>query len=264
MATFAIGDIQGCWRTLVRLLSRIGYERGRDRVWLAGDLVNRGPASLEVLRWARDQGASLVSVVGNHDLHLLGVALGVRKTRKGDTLEGVLEAPDRGDLVEWLLHRPLLHAQGRHVLVHAGIPSRWSLDLALELAREAEAALRKDPRRAIEAYGDRSMTRWDGGGRRRERLTQALRGLTLLRTEHPDGRPCDGFSGPPSEAPPGCRPWFESRPDGPIIICGHWAALGLRVTGRVRALDTGCVWGGRLTALRLRDDFIVRQRSLDR
>jgi bis(5'-nucleosyl)-tetraphosphatase (symmetrical) len=263
MATFAIGDIQGCWRTLVRLLSRIGYDRRHHRLWLAGDLVNRGPASLEVLRWARDQGASLVSVLGNHDLHLLGVAFGVRDVRKGDTLETVLAAPDRSDLIEWLLHRPLLHPQGRYVLVHAGIPSRWSLELARELASETETALRKDPRKALRAYGDRTLTRWDGGGGRRERLTQALRGLTLLRTEHPDGRPCEGFSGPPSAAPSGCRPWFEARPPGPIIVCGHWAALGLHLTGRVRALDTGCVWGGRLTALRLHDGALFRQPSLD-
>lgn len=243
MATYVVGDVQGCFTTLKRLLERIEFEPDRDRLWLAGDLVNRGPDSLAVLRWARDMGPRVVAVIGNHDLHLIAHVRGQRALRPRDSFDGVMSAPDRDELVDWLLERPLFHREGGHVMVHAGILPGWTLEETAERAAAAEQALRDD----------------DVGPE--EKHTIAV--LTRLRTCRKDGQMCASYAGPPEGAPQGCRPWYElaSIPKGTTLFFGHWAALGLHLGERAVGLDSGCVWGNELTAIRLEDRQVFQEPS---
>lgn len=260
MATWVIGDVQGCFVTLQRLLERLGWRPGGDRLWLAGDLVNRGRGSLETLRWAVDNDRSVTAVLGNHDIHLLARAADLVRPKARDTLDAILAAPDRDRLVGWLRERPLLHRQGETLMVHAGLLPEWTRDRACSLAREVEALLR-EPHGAflLELFKARATGAWDeslGGIGRQAAIIGAM---TRLRTLSPGGAPCAGFSGPPGDAPPGCVPWFSHparRSQGGMIVFGHWAALGLHRGPDVTGLDTGCVWGGSLTAWRLEDGAV--------
>jgi bis(5'-nucleosyl)-tetraphosphatase (symmetrical) len=266
VATFAIGDIQGCMESLRALLARIDYRPGRDRLWLTGDLVNRGPRSLEVLRWARGEGDGVVTVLGNHDLHLMARAAGATDRRPRDTLDPVLNAPDRDELIDWLRGRPLLVREGRLLMVHAGLLPDWSIAEAEELARDAEEELRGPRWAALVAEWRRAPSAWRPGLPPGPRRALALSAMASLRMVTADGAMRRDFNGPPSEAPPGCVPWFDHpgrRSRDARVIVGHWAALGLLLRDDVVALDTGCVWGGRLTALRLDDDAVVQQPSLE-
>jgi bis(5'-nucleosyl)-tetraphosphatase (symmetrical) len=266
MATYAIGDVHGCFETLRRLLRRIAFDRRRDRLWLVGDLVNRGPRSLEVLRWAVEQGDRLVVVLGNHDLHLLARAAGVAEVKRRDTLEAVLEAPDRDDLLLWLRNRPLVHREGEHLLVHAGLFPSWSPAGAERLAREVEERLRSDKAsRLLAAIDQKTAERWRDDLAGHDRALAALAGFARLRTLDAEARMCPDFSGPPQTAPRGCRPWFsvpDRRSAGVTVLFGHWAALGLRLESGVAALDTGCAWGRELTALRLDDGRVFNEAAV--
>ncbi len=255
MATYAIGDIQGCFEPLQRLLSEISFEPGRDRLWLAGDLVNRGPDSLEVLRWASGLGSSVVSVLGNHDLHLLAASCGIREPRGLDTLDRVLSARDREPLIDWLRKRPLLHRDGGYVLVHAGLHPSWSVDQAARLAREVERDLRApDWETRLAAIYHRRTKAWKKQLAGTTRVRAAMSIFVSVRCVADDGGLCD-FSGAPEDAPKGCRPWFDLRGgrDEPTLLFGHWAMLGHRVSASWICLDSGCVWGNALTAVRLED-----------
>lgn len=260
MATYAIGDIQGCDDALARLLETIAFDPSRDRLWLAGDMVNRGPRSLDVLRSLVALGDRVVAVLGNHDLHLLGRALGVRGRGRRDTLDEILEAPDREALLEWLRTRPLLHREGELVLVHAGVHPAWTVDEAEARAREAEAVIRGPDASALLARGAAAGP----PARDPARVTRArgtLDVLTLMRTVRADGHLEIAFTGPPDAAPPGCTPWFEvpgRKSTGVTVVCGHWAALGLHRGDGVLALDSGCVFGRALTACRLDDGAIFQ------
>jgi bis(5'-nucleosyl)-tetraphosphatase (symmetrical) len=265
MATYAVGDVQGCFTTLERLLRRIDFDLRRDRLWLVGDLVNRGPSSLEVLRWAKSMGKSIVVVLGNHDLHLIACGEGVREPRRRDTFDDVLDAPDREALLEWLIGRPFLHREGDFVLVHAGLLPDWSLEEAEALAWEAQEALRSRKRyQLLEAFeeGGASLP-WSSGLARPERLRLAVEAFTKIRTLRPAGKLCLEFSGPPREAPEGCLPWFDlcALPPGATVLFGHWAALGLHLGRNAIGLDTGCGWGRSLTALRLEDRRVFQEPS---
>jgi bis(5'-nucleosyl)-tetraphosphatase (symmetrical) len=267
MATYAIGDIQGCYRTLERLLAQCRFDHRMDRIWLVGDLVNRGPRSLEVLRWARGLGDRLVTVLGNHDLHLVGRAMGLRKAKKADTLDPVLDAPDARELIEWLRSRPFLHRDGRFLLVHAGLQPAWDVDDAETEARQLQAMIAgaRAPE-LLRSLRHRGAPAWSPDLPPAQRMAIALQTLVLMRTCGPDGRLCQGFTGPPEAAPPGCRPWFDSGrwPQSEFtIVCGHWAALGLRSRPNLLAIDTGCVWGGRLTAVRLEDRALFQVELAD-
>jgi bis(5'-nucleosyl)-tetraphosphatase (symmetrical) len=272
MVTFAIGDVQGCAVTLRRLLDRLrreaGFDPARDSLWLTGDLVNRGPRSLEVLRWAvqaaagrgpEPLGERLHVVLGNHDLHLIGLVAGAEREKEKDTLEDVLAAPDRDELIEWLRRQPLLHAERiddrPHVLVHAGLPPEWSAAKAAKLAREVESALAgRDWRKAAAAIKSPSAERWDDALAGDERLSTIAATLTRLRVVDGRGRMLWRFKGPPGEAPRGTVPWFATpgrANTDHVVVCGHWAALGLHLQEDVVACDSGCVWGGMLSAVRL-------------
>lgn len=250
MATWAIGDVHGCFRTLKALIGRVGLDVQSDRLWMVGDLVNRGPSSLDVLRWARaracEMGERFQIVLGNHDLHLISRHLGIAAARRGDTLDDVLLAADGPDLVDWLRRRPFIRFERLgdtdFVLVHAGLQPGWS-------PRDAEAAGRLLERRLRGPEAARLLGSRD----------DALTAMTRLRMLDPEGRP-HNYSGPPEEAPAGLRSWFDVAPracDGRVVVCGHWAALGLRLRSDLIALDSGCVWGNALTAVRLDDRAAV-------
>lgn len=270
MPTYAIGDVHGCFRTLRRLLERIEYNPAFDRLWLVGDLVNGGPRSLKVLRWAMAQGDRLTCVLGNHDLHLLARAAGVRHPRRRDTLKSILSAPDREALLDWLANRPLLHREDPYVLVHAGLLPSWSIDQAQDLAAEIEAQFRSSDRRAVIAdlyrYSDDHAKAWNPDLTGRLRLVVIVNAFTRLRCCTPRGRMCLAFSGRPEDAPRKCVPWFEvpdRKSKDASVIFGHWAALGLHRAPGVLALDSGCVWGRWLTAVRLEDGEVFSVKNRD-
>ncbi len=253
MATYAIGDVQGCSGELQALLARLDFDRVRDRLWFVGDLVNRGPASLEVLRFVRSLGDKAVVVLGNHDLHLLCLAAGYAKKRDDDTLDELLSAPDALPLLDWLRSRQLMHVEAGYAMVHAGLLPQWSIDKALGLAREGEAALRATSHRDFLAnmYGG-TPTAWRDDLAGWDRLRVIVNAMTRLRFCNAGGEMELRAKG--AEAPPGFQPWFQLRPASePPIVCGHWSALGLKLSAKLVALDSGCVWGCSLSALRLED-----------
>lgn len=256
MAVYAIGDVQGCYDELQRLLEKIGFDETSDHLWMVGDLVNRGPDSLSVLRYVKRLGAHAVTVLGNHDLHLLAVAAGVDKVKSGDTFDAVLGAPDRDELLEWLRHRPLLHLDPTlgFALLHAGLPPQWTIAQARDRADEVEAVLRGP--QCVDffphMYGDQP-DRWDESLDGWERLRFIVNCFTRLRYVDHSGRVMVKVKGAP-DANQHLTPWFrvaERRTKSQRIVFGHWSTLGLVMEHNVHALDTGCVWGGALTALRL-------------
>lgn len=257
MSTYVIGDIQGCYQALMRLLEQIAFDPARDRLWLVGDLVNRGPHSLEVLRWARDLGERVTAVLGNHDLHLLAVAEGFVPLHHHDTLQDVLTAPDRGELLDWLRHRPLIHFEHGWLMVHAGLLPQWTVLRAVELAREVEAELAGPGYRHFLAhmYGNEPR-QWRDDLTGIARLRVITNAMTRLRFCTRDGVMEFIHKGPPSQRPDGFLPWYEvpeRKSRGAPIVFGHWSAHGLDVSSEYCALDTGCLWGGALSAMRLED-----------
>lgn len=268
MATWVIGDVQGCHDAFEALLRLLDPDPERDRIWLAGDLVNRGPDSLGVLRRAMELGAACV--LGNHDLHLLAVAHGARDVRDSDTFRPVLEAPDRARLLDWLRTRPLVHhdrASG-WTMVHAGLPPEWDVATARRKAAEVEQILagERAPAFLAHMYGNEASAE-EASGSDWGRLRYTLNALTRIRYVTEDGRLDLAFAGPPEERPAGLVPWFSvpgRRSRGERIVFGHWAALQLAPElaerEHVRHVDTGCVWGGCLTALDLQSG---EMRSVD-
>lgn len=257
MATYAIGDIQGCFDEFERLLEQCRFDERQDRLWLVGDLVNRGPASLGVLRFVRSLGESAVTVLGNHDLHLVALAMGHAKARADDTLEDVLKAPDRDELMAWLLQRPLLHVEGKRALVHAGLLPAWTVERALELAGEVEGTLRGPGADAFIAslYGSKP-DRWTDFLTGHDRLRVIVNAMTRLRFCSAEGVMDFKSKGETDDAPAGYLPWFEvpgRKSAAATVVFGHWSALGLVRRPGVMALDSGCVWGGSLSAVRLED-----------
>lgn len=264
MSTFVIGDIQGCYAGLQKLLEHIRFDPAHDCLWTTGDLVNRGPASLEVLRLFKSLGDSAVIVLGNHDLHLLAVAYGYQPMKAGDTLEAILQASDCQDLLFWLRHLPLVHhdKDKEFTLLHAGVAPQWTLADTLRYAKEIEGILRHDEDFHLlltHLYGNKPDI-WDDNLRGWDRARFITNCLTRLRYCDGDGRllwknklaPVFKKSYKNSEE----RPWFlveHRKTQKNRILCGHWSTLGYYANNNVYALDTGCLWGGELTALRLED-----------
>lgn len=257
MAVYAIGDIQGCYDELRRALDGVDFDCAVDRLWCVGDLVNRGPKSLEVLRFVRSLGKAAICVLGNHDLHLLALAAGNPKHRNETSLADVLRAADRDEILHWLRHRPLLHFDRAidFLMLHAGLPPQWDLATAIDCAHELEQVLRSSDADDffLQMYGNKP-DRWTpelSGIARWRFITNCL---TRLRYCDPDGRLALREKGPPGSQAKGRIPWF----DHPLratraqrIVFGHWSTLGYVARHNVWALDTGCLWGGALTLLRL-------------
>jgi bis(5'-nucleosyl)-tetraphosphatase (symmetrical) len=259
MARWAIGDVQGCDAELGTLLTRIRFSADRDQLWFVGDLVNRGPDSLAVLRRVRSLAANAIVVLGNHDLHLLALAwVPAHRLRRADTLDAVLAAPDREALLGWLLERPLAHHDLAHhdLLVHAGLVPQWHAGQATRLAGEVARALRADPCGLLEAMYGNQPDQWDEGLAGIDRLRFIINTLTRLRVCTPGGRIDLEQKGPPAAAVAPWQPWFKVSPRASAatrVVFGHWSALGLHRGDGVLGLDTGCVWGGALTAVDLDD-----------
>jgi len=261
MACYAIGDIQGCYGPFLQLLDEIDFNPGKDTLWLTGDLVNRGPESLEVLRWVYRHQDSVEMVLGNHDLHLLAVSEGYGKIHSDDTLLGILDAADGKLLLDWLRCQPLMVYANGHAMVHAGLLPEWSINKALRLAEEVENELSGQNFRLLlsRLYGNKP-TRWSDDLKGIERLRLIVNAMTRMRFITRDGELDLSYKGERDSAPAHLMPWFESERRRSIdtpIVCGHWSALGLMQTEDVMAIDTGCVWGGSLTALRLEDRTVI-------
>jgi bis(5'-nucleosyl)-tetraphosphatase (symmetrical) len=258
-ATYAVGDIQGCCDEFEALLAQLHFDPARDRLWLTGDLVNRGPRSLDVLRLVKSFGSAAITVLGNHDLHLLAAALTPGDQLKPhDTLGPIFEAPDRDELLAWLRSLPMLHHDAKlgYTMIHAGLPPQWDLATAQACATELEQALRDDER-CLELfthmYGDKPK-RWSDDLRGVDRLRFITNCLTRLRFCRADGTLELKFKGKVESAPPGIFPWFrvpQRRSRELRIVCGHWSALGYHDGDGVLSIDTGCVWGAKLCAVRL-------------
>lgn len=262
-SVWAIGDVQGCCRALDRLLAHPDLAGDPEaRFWFAGDLVNRGPASLASLRRVMSLGTRAVAVLGNHDLHLLAMAAGVRRPHANDTLAEILAAPDAQDLIDWVRSRPLAHAEGNHLMVHAGVLPGWTADDTLERAHEVEAVLRGPDWKAFLAtmYGDAPRA-WSDDLRGADRLRVIVNALTRMRFCTGAGAMEFETKDSAGSAPPGYFPWFEvpsRRTTDTTVVFGHWSTLGLVQRPNLLALDTGCVWGGELSAMRLHDRRLVQ------
>ncbi len=265
MSHYVIGDIQGCYSEFRQLLDTVAFDPARDRLWLVGDLVNRGPDSLSVLRTVKALGPAATTVLGNHDLHLLIVATGNRKPHRRDTLSDILSAPDRDELLDWLRALPLVVRDGERLMVHAGLAPSWSAADAVMLSHEVETVLRSTDHGEFlrDLYGD-EPARWDEELAGIERLRAIVNVCTRLRFCAADGTMEFAEKRGADHAPAGFAPWFAHptrRSARTMIYCGHWSTLELMLAPNVAMLDSGCVWGGTLTAVRLDDGRLFQMPS---
>lgn len=268
MPVYAIGDVQGCYDSLRHLLDRFDFDPAHDRLWFVGDLVNRGPRSLEVLRFVRSLGSAAVTVLGNHDLYLLMLAEGAEKRRgQDDTLEAVLTAPDRGELLHWLRCQPLFHSEGEWAMVHAGLLPGWSIRKAGQLAREVEKVLSGPGfSRLMRKMWGSEPTAWSEDLEGWDRLRVIVNAMTRMRFCSPGGEMEFKTKGEVASAPAGFLPWFDvpgRKSAGERLLVGHWSALGLLMRDDLIALDTGCLWGRELTAVRLEDRAVFQVASAE-
>jgi len=257
MAIYAVGDIQGCYHELEQMLELIEFDSQKDKLWLVGDLVNRGADSLSVLRLIKSMGDAAITVLGNHDLHLLAVAAGVAELHHSDTLDEILAAPDRDELLTWLRQQRMLHVQDNFVLLHAGLLPDWSVQQAVTLAHEVEQALRgADYVTFLKKMYGNTPHQWDESLTGYARLRVITNALTRMRICTLQGEMQFKFKGEVGDVPDGYLPWFEvpqRASEEATVVFGHWSALGLIAKPNVIALDTGCLWGGAMTAIRLQD-----------
>lgn len=257
MATYAVGDIQGCFHELEKMLALVEFDSKYDKLWLVGDLVNRGADSLSVLRLIKSMGDAAITVLGNHDLHLLAVAAGVADLHHSDTLDEILAAPDRGEILTWLRNQRMIHVQDNCVLLHAGLLPEWSVPQAQQLACEVEQALRgADYVTFLQKMYGNTPHQWDDSLTGYARLRVITNTLTRMRICTEQGEMQFTFKGEVGDVPDGYLPWFDvphRASAGAVVVFGHWSALGLITKSNLIALDTGCLWGGALTAIRLDD-----------
>lgn len=267
MSTYAIGDVQGCYDALQRLIEHIRFDPSSDRLWFVGDLVNRGPDSVTVLRTIKRLGSAASVVLGNHDLFLLAAAEGIVTLRPKDTIQDVLNASDRIELIDWLRLQPIHYRERSFLMVHAGLLPQWTVEDATQLANEVETALTgADYRAFLQELFHGTVPQWHPSLRGETRRVSIARVLTKLRTCTPAGE-MSGFSGPPEDAPSGYLPWFRipnRRSAETTVVSGHWAALGLHLEAHLLAIDSGCVWGRQLTAVRLEDRAVFQVEGLHR
>jgi len=266
MTTYAIGDVQGCYDDLQALLDVLKFDFRQDTLWLTGDLVNRGPRSLEVLRLIKSMGECAVTVLGNHDLHLLAVAYGHEASKKDDTLDPILEAPDRDELLDWLRTRPLLHHDEiRNItLIHAGVAPQWTRQEAIKCAREVESELRSENYNDFlsKMYGNQP-DQWTNELKRWDRLRFSVNCFTRLRYVDANGRLKLKTKGTPGSQPEDCVPWFQAskrQTKKEKLIFGHWSTLGFYDADNVIGVDGGCIWGGKLIAVNV-DSAISTQKT---
>lgn len=266
MSTYVIGDVQGCFDTLMSLMQEISFDRDNDRLWFVGDLVNRGPKNVEVLRWVRDLGDRATVVLGNHDLHLIARSIGASKAKSLDTLDDVLGAPDCESLIDWLRHQPVVATEGTDILVHAGLWPEWTLEQTLVRANDVADGLTGSEWRGVVRMLASTKVQ-------RVKRSNSIADLTVSMTVFQRVRMIDisraalvKYSGPPEDGPKGAQAWFDvdsAREVGQRVFFGHWSALGLQVRDDVVGLDTGCVWGRKLTAYDRCRDKVISVASLE-
>ena len=262
MATYAIGDLQGCFFSFKDLLKKIQFNPAHDRLWFVGDLINRGPGSLDVMRWMFEHQSSVVTVLGNHDLHTLVVAEGFVSAHRSDTIQSLLDAPDATELLGWLRQQPLVHFEHGYLMVHAGLLPDWTVDQAIALGAEVKLALQAPNYREFlkHMYGNDPKC-WDDGLTGWDRLRVITNAMTRLRICSTKGEMEFKFKGELENIPNGYQPWFDLTQRASVntpIVFGHWSALGLQHKNNVYSLDTGCLWGGHLSAMRLEDRQIFQ------
>ncbi len=267
MATYAIGDIQGCYHAFMALIARLNFNENDDKLWLVGDLINRGTGSLEVLRWCYQHDKNVKVVLGNHDLHALAVAHQLKREHKSDTLQALLHAPDRHALLMWLRNQPLMLVENdcnnnSHVMVHAGLLPQWTINQARGYAQEVEAALQGKYYLDFLAnmYGNLPNA-WHENLTGMDRLRVITNAMTRMRVCTVTGEMDFNFKGELADVPAGYMAWFDApyRQSQTLpIICGHWSALGLQQRNNVTSLDTGCLWGGQLTAICLETQAVTQ------
>ena len=265
MSIYAIGDIQGCFDDLLRLLDTLSFNENTDQLWFAGDLVNRGPKSLETLRFVKSLGKSAVTVLGNHDMHLLAASCLPKIANKKDTLSQVLEAPDRDELIHWLRHQPLFHYNDDFCLLHAGLPPQWDFKKTQKMALIAEQVLKGSDYQDFlkQMYGNKPNI-WSASLKGVSRLRFIINCFTRMRYCDVNGRLDFANSGPLGSQPKELLPWFEvpKRKNADMrVIFGHWSTLGYYEGQNCYAIDTGCLWGGQLTAIKLGEQ--VERFSID-
>ncbi len=254
MSIYAIGDIQGCFKTLKQLIKIVPFDPKKDQFWLTGDLVNRGPDSLKVLQWAQKSGLPIQTVLGNHDFHFLARSLNLVPPKKRDTLEEALQSSALSSLQDWMRQQPILHEKPPYYLIHGGIPPNWTLKEARLRAQELESGLQSQDWKKI-LKGIYTPSTQDPSPAL-ERFRETVRCLTRIRMCRENGEPDFQYTGPPKDAPKEIKPWFEfpiRKNEKAILIFGHWSALGLYLSDKAVGLDTGCVWGRKITAIRLED-----------
>lgn len=265
MTTYAIGDLQGCHTQLLALLEKVNVVAPDARLIFVGDIINRGPRSLDTLRQVRNMGKRARIVLGNHDLNLLAIACGLRQPHRSDTLDEILAADDRDELISWLRHQPLALLEDGHLCVHAGVLPQWDTQQTLELASEVETALKSDGWKHFlqQMYGN-APAQWHDDLQGAERLRCIVNALTRVRYCTADGTMDfaikDGVTDP-AALPDGLMPWFDvphRRTEGTTVVFGHWSTLGLLLRPNLMGLDTGCVWGGKLTAVSLQDRHLLQ------
>ncbi len=262
MATYAIGDIQGCYYAFQKLLESINFNPKVDALWLVGDVVNRGAHSLAVLRWCYEHQDSIKMVLGNHDLHTIAVAHGIRKPNRSDTIQSIIEAPDADNLLTWLRLQPLIVSNENYVMVHAGLLPQWQISDALSYAKEVEYALQSEQYVDFlsNMYGN-TPNSWQDNLVGYERLRVIVNAMTRMRVCTLAGELDFSFKGELKDVPNGYLPWFDLPNRASFqqtIIFGHWSALGLQQRENIVALDTGCLWGGKLTAICLETKVLTQ------
>lgn len=264
MAHYAIGDLQGCFDELSALLAKLEFNHGRDTLWLVGDIVNRGPQSLECLQFIMAHESSVQTVLGNHDLHLLAILYGDGRQKKHDTLSDIIAHRDCAKMRDWLRHQPLMLHNSSHVLVHAGLLPEWTVAEAQSHADEVQRYLIAEPKRYFTHMYGNSPARWQTSLTGHDRRRMITNVFTRMRTLEADGSLNFDYKGTYDRIPAGQQAWFDAsgrRHLSHTVVFGHWSALGLHAEHQVCALDTGCLWGGSLTALNLDSGELVRQTS---
>lgn len=263
---YVVGDIQGCYATLQALLARCAFDPAQDRLWVAGDMINRGPKNVEVLRYLRSLGGRCQCVLGNHDFFLLAVIAGAVKSDPCDTLEDILDAPDRDELVDWLRHQPLIHVEDCSAMIHAGLLPQWSVERATQLAAEVQNHLRShDWKSFLRSIWGGKPTVWSETLQGADRSRIIINTFCRMRFLRPDGSLALKPKGTPEDNPD-FIPWYAApnpQWSSHTLYHGHWSALGFRDSGKVLSLDSGCVWGKQLTAVRIEDRHVFQVDAVD-
>ena len=267
MATYAVGDVQGCFYSLQNLLKRIDFNSKVDELWLVGDIINRGQGSLETLDWCYKNRDDIKIVLGNHDLHFLSVAFNQKKMSSTDTLQPILSSRNLNEYIDWMLSWPLIHKDKNFLMVHAGLMPDWSIDDALHLAKDVMESLRKDPNDFFKDMYGNKPDKWSLAHKKKDKQRLAINAMTRLRCLNSDNAIDFTYKSDLNNIPSSLTPWFDIEAENTrreFIVSGHWSAIGIQKHNYGITLDTGCVWGGKLSAYCIESGSLTSVNSNDR